>query len=136
MTKPAGGGHSCFNFPGPLRPGYSEVVRAGPWVSVSGQVPTLNGVLVGGEDAEAQVRQMFANMATALGLAGAGLADVVKLTCFLVEERAFPAYVKVKQELFQERPPAGTVVIVSGLMAKGAFLEVEALAYSPQGAAA
>ena len=87
MGKPAGGEHSCFNFPGVERPGFSEVVRAGPWVSVSGQVPTLNGVLVGAEDPEAQVRQMFANMETALGLAGAGFADVVKLTCFLVEER-------------------------------------------------
>lgn len=136
MGKPGGGEHACFNFPGADRPGFSEVVRAGPWVSVSGQVPTLNGVLVGADDAETQVRQVFANMATALAMAGSSLGEVVKLTCFLVEEAAFPAYARVKQELFQERPPAGTVVVVSGLIAKGAFLEVEALAYSPQGEAA
>jgi enamine deaminase RidA (YjgF/YER057c/UK114 family) len=124
--------HACFNFPGVERPGFSEAVRSGPFISVSGQVPTLNGELVGGADAEAQVRQVFANMRAILKAAGADLGDVVKLTCFLVEESAFPAYAKVKQELFRDRPPAGTVVVVKGLIAKGAFLEVEALAWRPR----
>jgi enamine deaminase RidA (YjgF/YER057c/UK114 family) len=122
---------ACFNFPGPLRPGFSEAVRTGPWISVSGQVPTLDGKLVGAGDAEAQVRQVFANMQAILNAAGAELSDVVKLTCFLVEESAFPAYARVKQELFRDKPPAGTVVVVQGLIAKGAFLEVEALAWRP-----
>ena len=65
-----------------------------------------------------------------------GATGTVTGSRFLVEAGAFAAYARVKQELFQDRPPAGTVVIVSGLMAKGAFLEVEALAYSPQGEAA
>jgi enamine deaminase RidA (YjgF/YER057c/UK114 family) len=135
MPQAAETDRACFNFPGVERPGFPEAVRAGPWITVSGQVPTLDGKLVGGDDAEAQVRQVFANMQAILNMAGADLADVVKLTCFLVEESAFPAYARVKQALFREKPPAGTVVVVQGLIAKGAFLEVEALAWRPDSAA-
>jgi len=132
MTNPSEGERACFDFPGVERPGFSEVVRAGPWVMVSGQVPMFEGRLVGADDPEAQVRQCFANMRAALEMAGAELSDVVKLTCFLVDQRAFAAYAAVKRELFPSNPPAGTVVIVTGLIAQGALLEVEATAFRPR----
>jgi 2-iminobutanoate/2-iminopropanoate deaminase len=131
MTSAAESERACFDFPGPKRPGFSEIVRAGPWIMVSGQVPTVEGRLVGAGDPEAQVRQVFANLKAALEMAGSGLADVVKLTCFLTDRSAFPAYAAVKRELFVDKPPAGTAVLVSGLFAEGALLEVEATAYSP-----
>jgi enamine deaminase RidA (YjgF/YER057c/UK114 family) len=117
---------ACFNHPGAGAQSFSEAVRIGPWLLVSGQVAT------GGDgDAEAQARTCFSRMKAVLEMAGAGLSDVVKLTCYVVDPAVFPAYAKVKAELFPENPPAGTTVVIAGLIGPGNLLEVEAMAYRP-----
>src|SRR5437763_9572240 len=68
--------------------GYSHVVDApaGRIVYVSGQVPlAAKGELVGAGDLEAQARQVFENLSTALEATGASWRDVVKLNYFLVD---------------------------------------------------
>jgi enamine deaminase RidA (YjgF/YER057c/UK114 family) len=122
-----------FNFPSESGRSFSQATRVGPWILVSGQVSTVDGRLVGAGDAEAQARQCFANMKTLLEAAGASLADVAKLTCYVVDPAVFPAYAKVKAELFPDNPPAGTTVVVAGLIGPGNLLEVEAMAYRPAG---
>jgi enamine deaminase RidA (YjgF/YER057c/UK114 family) len=96
---------------------------------VSGQLALSDGVLVGKGDPAAQVRQCFANISAALALAQAQLSDVVKLTCFLTDASVYPAYAEIKATLFQDQPPAGTAVLVAGLLVPGALLEVEAVAF-------
>jgi enamine deaminase RidA (YjgF/YER057c/UK114 family) len=118
-----------FNFPERRLPGFSEVVVAGPWIIVAGQIAMKDGALVGAGDPEAQARQCFENISSALGLAGAALSDVVKLTCFMVDARAYPAYGAVKAELFVDGGPVGTAVVVAGLLVPDAVFEVEALAF-------
>lgn len=113
---------------GPVFPAFSQAVQAGPWLVVSGQVPTRDGVLVSA-DPLAQARQCFANIAAVLGEAGATFADVVKLTCFLTDPAAYPAYAEAKREAVGSAAPAGTGVIVAGLLVPGAVMEVEALAF-------
>ncbi|MFF3128406.1 RidA family protein [Streptomyces sp. NPDC057908] len=67
--------------------GYSHAVSfSGSMVAVSGQVPLDGqGQLVGPDDPEAQVRQVFENLKTALAAAGAGMEQVVKLTIYLTD---------------------------------------------------
>jgi enamine deaminase RidA (YjgF/YER057c/UK114 family) len=120
---------SCFNPPGPGIVGLSQVVTVGSWITVSGQLAFLDGMLVGKGDPAAQVRQCFANISAALALADARLSDVVKLTCYLTDVAVYPAYSEVKASLFRDEPPAGTAVVVAGLLVPGALLEVEAVAF-------
>jgi enamine deaminase RidA (YjgF/YER057c/UK114 family) len=117
-----------FNFPDTSIPGVSQTVATGPWVTISGQLAFANGVLIGKDDPVAQAKQCFANVAAALALAGCGLSDVVKLTCFLKDASVYPAYAAIKSSLFVERAPAGTAVIVAGLLLPEALLEIEATA--------
>jgi enamine deaminase RidA (YjgF/YER057c/UK114 family) len=118
----------CFNRPGPQFPALSEVVEADGWVWVSGQVSVVDGALVGRGDPQAQARQCFENLKSALALAGAGFADVMRLNCYVTDAKAYPAYAAEKAKHFGENPPAGTAVVVAGLLVEGAFFEVEAVA--------
>ncbi|WP_328464369.1 RidA family protein [Streptomyces sp. NBC_00448] len=112
--------------------GYSHAVAfTGTTVVVSGQVPVdADGTLVGEDDAEAQVRQVFANLATVLDAAGADLADVVKITVFLTDIGSdLPAFRRVRDEHFDPaRLPASSLVQVSALVHPAFRVEIEAMA--------
>lgn len=111
--------------------GYSHAVAfGGPMVVVSGQVPVDGtGQLVGKGDAEAQLRQVYANLATALEAAGAGLGDVVKLTVFLTDLGDLPVFRRVRDEHQDPlRPPACSLVQVAGLVHPEFRVEIEAWA--------
>jgi 2-iminobutanoate/2-iminopropanoate deaminase len=125
--------HSGFDFEGVKYPAMCQAARAGDWVTVSGQLAFKDGRLVGEGDAHAQALQCFSNLAAALSLAGATLAEVVKLTCYLTDIKAYAGYAAIKATLFAHNPPAGTAVIVAGLLVPGAVMEVEALAYTGKG---
>jgi reactive intermediate/imine deaminase len=108
---------------------YTDAVRAGDLLFVSGCVPVDgDGNLVPG-DIVAQTRQVFANIGAILTAAGASFADVVKVTVFLrdVDDRA--AVNAVRQEVFGAARPASTLVEVSRLAVPGARIEVEAVAF-------
>jgi len=108
---------------------YTPVVRAGPWLIVSGQVGLREGSLVpGGVRAEAV--QALANLAALLGDNGASLADVAKTTVFMTDMADFAAMNEVYAEAFGGRFPARSAVAV-GALPMGACFEVEAWAYCP-----
>src|SRR5215469_16510821 len=111
--------------------GYSHAVAfTGRLVMVSGQLPVdADGRLVGQDDPEAQVRQVFRNLERALAAAGATMDQVVKLTVFLTDMADLAAFRKVRDEYIQaDRPPASSLVRVSGLISPDFRIEVEALA--------
>jgi enamine deaminase RidA (YjgF/YER057c/UK114 family) len=84
---------------------------------------------VGPNDAEAQVRQVFDNLRTALAAAGAGLEHVVKLTIFLTDQEDLEAFRRVRDDyLGTVPPPASSLVQVSGLVNPAFRIEIEALA--------
>lgn len=113
-------------------PGMSQSVRWKDLIFLSGQCSMDEaGTTVGEGDPEAQVRQCFRNIETLLAHEGATLADVVKLTCFVVDMDVYPAYAAVKKELFPTDGPAGTTVIVKGLLNPSFLLEVDATAVVP-----
>jgi 2-iminobutanoate/2-iminopropanoate deaminase len=108
---------------------YTDAVRAGDLVFVSGVVPVDgDGKLVGGDDVVAQARQVFENMGAVLAAAGCTFADVVKVTVFLVDVDDRARINPVRQDVFGAARPASTLVEISRLAVPGAKIEVEAVA--------
>jgi 2-iminobutanoate/2-iminopropanoate deaminase len=107
----------------------SPAVRAGDFVYVSGQVPVgPDGRVVQG-GIEVQTAQALDNIKSALALAGASMADVVKTTVWIEDARDFGGMNKVYATYFANEPPARTTV-ESRLMID-IKVEIEAVAYAP-----
>jgi reactive intermediate/imine deaminase len=113
----------------PTPPFFSQAVKVGPMIFVSGQLARdAAGHVVGKGDMAAQTRQVIANLRAVLRAAGADLRHVVKLTAFMTDMgRAGEAWA-VRTEAFAERPPASTGVEVSGLTHPDFLIEMEAIA--------
>jgi enamine deaminase RidA (YjgF/YER057c/UK114 family) len=116
------------------RASYSQVVvgRGGRLVFVSGQVSVdEEGQVVAPGDLAGQARQVHANLQLALEGAGASLADVTKLTTYVVGFRAelLPLIREARAAVFQAgETPASTLVGVQALAAPEFLIEVEAYA--------
>jgi len=115
--------------------GYSHVgeVTSGKLVYISGQVAMdSSGKLVGEGDYRAQLRQVFANLNTALEAAGATFKHVIKLNYYIVDrvERSdFFAYREVRDQYVDTaNPPAATVIVIRGLFLPEFLVEIEAVA--------
>jgi enamine deaminase RidA (YjgF/YER057c/UK114 family) len=113
--------------------GYSHVVRlpaAGRLVWTAGQIPiAADGTVAPAGDWEAQTRLAFQNLGLALTAGGAGWADVVKLTFFVVDLDGLPVIRAVRDEFVDvRRPPTSSLVEVAGLIRPELLLEVEAVA--------
>jgi len=106
---------------------YSQAIRAGSFVFVSGQLGvTPSGELVG-ETIEEQTEQVFANLRAILEAAGSGLGRIVKTTVFLQHLDDFQAMNEVYAKHVGEQPPARATVEVAKLPS-GALVELEAVA--------
>ncbi len=106
---------------------YSQAVRVGDLLYTSGQIPlTPDGQMVTG-DAEAQARQVFANLNAILQAAGATSARVVKATVFVSDLADFETINKVYAEFFGEHRPARSTVQVARLP-RDAKVEIEVIA--------
>ena len=121
-----------FSSPADLPPpaGYSHVVTipAGRLVWTSGQVP-LDTAGDAPEGWEAQTRLAFANVGRALEAGGAGWADVVKLTLYVVDTRELATVRAVRDEFVNTAaPPTSSLVQVAGLFRPDLLIEVEAVA--------
>jgi len=106
---------------------YSQAVRAGNTIWVSGQIPLdpATKELVTG-DMEAQVRRVFENLKAIVVAAGASFDDVVKVSVFLVDLSHFALVNKVMAEYFRQPYPARAAVGVAALP-RGAQVEVECI---------
>jgi 2-iminobutanoate/2-iminopropanoate deaminase len=107
---------------------YSQAVRAGNTVYVSGQLPIdpATGAFAG-QDTASQSRQSLENVRAILASAGGGLESVVKMTVFLKSMEDFEMMNKVYAEYFPSDCPARSAVEV-GCLPKGARVEMEAVA--------
>lgn len=112
---------------GQRRP-FAKAVRAGDFVYVSGQVPTLNGEVVVG-NIVAHTEQVITNIKDVLALADCTLADVVKVNVWLDDARDFSSFNAVFQKHFIDHPPARSTV-QSPLMVD-AKVEMDVIAYKP-----
>lgn len=106
---------------------YSQAVRAGDTVYLSGQIPLEPKTMEMIEgDIRAQAHQVFTNLAAVAGAAGGGLGDIVKLTVYLTDLKDFPIINEVMSEYFSAPYPARAAVGVAALP-KGAGVEIEAI---------
>jgi len=110
---------------------FSEAVRVGDVLYLSGQIGTAPGTLElvpGGIVPEA--RQALENIRAVLERHGASLGDVVKCTVFLADIKEWPAFNDVYRQHFTRNLPARSALAASGL-ALGARVEVECIAHVP-----
>jgi 2-iminobutanoate/2-iminopropanoate deaminase len=113
---------------------YSQAVRVGDAVYVSGQIPLdpATAQLVAGGIAE-QTERVLLNLAAILGAAGCGLRDVVRTTIYLVDLAHFTVVNDVYARHFDAPYPARATVQVAALP-RGAQVEIDAIAAVPPGA--
>jgi 2-iminobutanoate/2-iminopropanoate deaminase len=107
---------------------YSQAIKAGGFVFVSGQVALRPGdkELVG-SDIAAQTEQVFANLKAILEASGSSLDRLVKTTVFLDNFDDFGGMNEVYARHVGESPPARSTVEVAKLPS-GALVEIEAVA--------
>lgn len=115
------------NAPAAIGP-YSQAVKAGNLLFVSGQLPIdpATGVFAG-EDIASQTRQSLTNVKAILEEAGYSMPDVVKATVLLAEMGDFAAMNAVYAEFFCENCPARAAFAVKELP-KGARVEIKVIA--------
>ena len=106
---------------------YSQAVRAGDLVFISGQIPFVPATMtVVDGDFTARARQVFSNLAAIAEAAGSSLDDAVKLTIFLTDLDNFAAVNEVMAEFCREPYPARAAVQVAALP-KGVDIEADAI---------
>lgn len=110
---------------------YSQAVRAGDLLFVSGQIPLdpATGRLVGG-DIAAQTHRVLQSLDAIVRAAGATLDDVVKTTVYLADMNDFAAMNRVYATWFADPAPARAAVQVARLP-KDAQVEIEAIVRLP-----
>lgn len=119
---------STTGAPGAIGP-YSQAVKAGDFLFVSGQLPIdpATGAFAG-DDITAQTRQSLTNVKSIVEAAGMTMADVVRVGVFLQDMEHFGAMNAVYGEFFTGDCPARAAVQVARLP-KDALVEIEAVAY-------
>lgn len=106
---------------------YSQAVRAGDTVYLSGQIPLdpATGLIVEG-DISAQARRAFDNLHAVCNAAGGSFDQIVRLGLYLTDLDDFAAVNAVMGGYFQAPYPARSTVEVAGLP-RGAAFEVDAV---------
>lgn len=106
---------------------YSQAVKAGNTVYLSGQIPLDPTTMeIVSDDFEMQARQVFTNLQAVCEEAAGTLGDIVKLNLYLVELDNFAIVNKVMEEFFDMPFPARAAVGVKALP-KGSQVEAEAV---------
>lgn len=106
---------------------YSQAVKTGTTVYLSGQIPLLPETMVMVEgDIRQQIHRVFQNLLAVANAAGGDLSDVVKLNIFLTDLSNFPVVNEVMAEYFQQPYPARAAIGVAALP-KDAGVEMDAI---------
>lgn len=115
----------------PLKNYYSNAVRseAGPLLWISGQVAINKaGKLVGEGDLRKQAVQVLENIRAILSESGAAMSDIVKVTVYVTDIRAFNDIADIREEYFPADGPASVICEVSALAWPEFMIEIEAVA--------
>lgn len=115
------------NAPAAIGP-YSQAIKAGNTIYVSGQLPIDPATdTFAGSDIAAQTHQSLTNLKSILNAAGADMCDVVKTTVFLTDIADFAAMNEVYAQFFTAPYPARAAFEVACLP-KNALVEIECVA--------
>ena len=106
---------------------YSQAVKAGSLVFLSGQIPLHPATMeIVGDDIESQTRQVFRNLGAVAAATGGNLNHAVKLTIYLTDLGEFAKVNDIMSEYFDQPYPARATIQVSALP-KGSRIEIEAV---------
>ncbi|HEX9179451.1 MAG TPA: RidA family protein [Burkholderiales bacterium] len=105
---------------------YSQAVRVGATVYLSGQIGLDPATMQMVEGIEAQIHRVFQNLQAVAEASGGGLGDVVKLNVFLTDLAHFPKVNEIMAGYFREPYPARAAVGVAALP-RGALVEADAV---------
>jgi 2-aminomuconate deaminase len=122
---------------------YPHLKRAGDFVYVSGTSARRADNTIAGAEADAmgttaldirvQTRAVIETIREMLAAVGAQLSDLVQVTAYLVNMNDFGGYNEVYGEFFDSSGPARTTVAVHQLPHPHILIEIQAVAYVPQG---
>ncbi|MGA9867468.1 MAG: Rid family hydrolase [Acetobacteraceae bacterium] len=105
---------------------FCMAVVAGRRIFLRGQTGlTLDGVMVGLNDAAAQARQAIANVRVLLAETGADLSHAVRLVTYVTDRAYMAPVLDVVRPAFADTPAAGTELIVKGLAAPEVLMEID-----------
>ena len=110
--------------------GYSQAVKVGDTIYISGQVShDDNGKIVGHRDMETQMRQAYANIQNVLVQYGATMDNVVEEILFVTDmDTAFAAATKCRKEIFSGPPiVASTIVQIQRLAFPDLMIEIRCI---------
>lgn len=105
---------------------YSQAVRAGNTVYLSGQIGLDPETMQMAEDIDAQIRRVLLNLQAVAEAAGGGLDDIVKLTVYLTDLAHFPRVNEIMAGFFKQPYPARATVGVAALP-RNALVEIDAI---------
>lgn len=106
---------------------YSQAVKAGTTVYLSGQIPLVPETMEMVEgDIREQIHRVFKNLQAVAIAAGGDFSNIVKLNIFLTDLSSFPVVNEVMAEYFQQPYPARAAIGVAALP-KDAGVEMDAV---------
>lgn len=111
---------------------YTDAVRFGDLLFVSGVAPLDGNGRVINDDVVAQTRQVFVNLEKVLEASGAQFSDILKVTLFLTDVRDRQKVNEVRQQYFGGARPASTLIGVKELAVPGMKIEIEAVVGLPR----
>jgi reactive intermediate/imine deaminase len=105
---------------------YSQAVKAGNTVYLSGQIPLIPETMELVEAFEDQVHQVFKNLSAVCEAAGATLDHISKLNIFMIDLGHFATVNEIMAQYFEQPYPARAAIGVKELP-KGAQIEMDAI---------
>lgn len=106
---------------------YCQSARRGPIVATAGVAAVNAAGKVIGNDIEAQTKATLDNLKLALEAAGASVADVIKVTCFMTDFANYKGFNKAFDAYFANDPPARATVRAD-LVIPELLIEIDAIA--------
>jgi 2-iminobutanoate/2-iminopropanoate deaminase len=106
---------------------YSQAIKAGSMVFLSGQIPLdPKSMEIVSDDVAAQTHQVFKNLIAVAEAAGGSLSNAAKLTIYLTDLGDFAVVNEIMAGYFSEPYPARATIQVSALP-KGSRVEIDAI---------
>lgn len=105
---------------------YSQAVKVGSTVYLSGQIPLDPATMQLVDGIEAQIKRVFDNLSAVAQAAGGSLNDVVKLNIFLTDLSHFAKVNEIMATYFQAPYPARAAIGVAALP-RGSQVEMDAI---------
>ena len=108
---------------------YSQAVRAGDTVYLSGQIGLDPASMQLADGIEAQTHRVFRNLVAVADAAGLGLQNAVRMTVYLTDLAHFARVNEIMAQYVREPFPARAAVGVAGLP-RGALVEIDAILHA------